>query len=356
MGLKSKTGRFLNRILKGFGLRISKAVYTPDILTDSRVTVKGMEKAITRAETLFPDRKTAVLIDRDTDAAGIRFDQKLKIECRKISGSAEKDLADFDISGTSFVFGFNSDEQASSYLGYVAEKDGKYFCSYDIQNARWWHIRDIAETVLLAEGKDCKENNYSHFAPDQLANIMQAIDITRSIPGDYVEIGVFRGTSARLAYHYMKATRLKRNCYFLDTFAGFEYEAAKKSSDAHWQGTHDVSMELVRKRMEAAPSYDGPQPEFNLVKSDIIQDELSGKIKSIAMCNIDVDMYEAVLVALEKTWPLLARGGICIVQDPGRTPLLGGARLALDQFLVKIKNQKCLAVYLESGQTYLFKC
>lgn len=359
MALRAQIDILANYIVRRFGVQVSRVGYPPDDrhgLGISRVTMQGMAKAINRAHTLFPERKVVAFVDCDTDASGMRFDQGLGVVCERITGDPRRDLSTLDLGSTSLIFGFDSDEKVTAYLDYVTRRNGKYFCSYDIRNARWWHLRDTAKAVLLAEKEDCIRNHHSHFAPDQLANLMQAIDITRGYSGDYVEIGVFKGTSARLAYHYMKATQVQRICYFIDTFAGFNYAVAMTSSDAHWQGTHDASLEHVARRLEAAPSYNGPQPTFKLVKSNIVQDELPAEISSIVMCNIDVDIYDAVLAALRKTWPLLIQRGICVVQDPGRTPRLGGARLALDHFLREVGSQECQAIYLESGQTFLTKC
>ena len=358
MNILSRLGAMTNRLVRPLGIRIVRASQphgSGDGLGVSRVTTQGMTKAIARAHDLFPDRKVVAFVDADVDATGTPFGQTLEIPCELITGDPEKDLVAHEIARTAFVFGLNSDEKVIAYLDYVTQRDGKYFCSYDIQNARWWHLRDAANAVLLAEKADCRRNNHTHFAPDQLANLMQSIDITRACEGDYVEIGVFKGTSARLAYHYMKATHMKRRCFFLDTFAGFDYGKAKASSDAHWQGTHLASLDKVVARLNAVPTYGDPEPTFKVVKSNIVENELPDAISSIALCNIDVDIYDAILAALRKTWPLLVDRGICVVQDPGRTPLLGGARLALECFVRELGGQECHRVYMESGQTLLIK-
>lgn len=57
--------------------------------------------------------------------------------------------------------------------------------------------------------------------------LMQAIDATRHVQGDYVEIGVFSGSSALAALLYMQRIGIKRRCWLLDTYAGFNYEASK---------------------------------------------------------------------------------------------------------------------------------
>ena len=71
------------------------------------------------------------------------------------------------------------------------------------------------------------------------------------------------------------------------------------------------------------------------------------------VANIDVDIYEAVLAGLQKVAPRMAPGGVMIVEDPGHTPLLIGAGVALNQFLKSPAAAGFLPVYMQSGQTFL---
>jgi hypothetical protein len=88
---------------------------------------------------------------------------------------------------------------------------------------------------------------------------------------------------------------------------------------------------------------------------NIISDPLPSEIKNISMCNIDVDMLEAVESAFEKIAPLMSVGGIMICEDAGHTPSLIGARLALDNFLSSSLGKKFTPVFMESGQVFLIR-
>ena len=279
-----------------------------------------------------------------------------------ISGDPHEDLAKYDISETGFVCAFNSDQQGSKYTSYIIKNQGLFLGSHDLDTWAWyWHVNDDAAKVVEWSLSNCP----SHKSPEQWVNIIQAIEITKEIPGEYVEIGVFRGTSAKIAYDYHNAIGLQRTLTLMDTFKGFFYEAAAESPDIAWNRTHLVNtdQELMLTRMKAYLNKNTPQPtpaNYELVVHNICDDDdekspLHGKL--IAVCNIDVDMYEAVLAALRKVAPLMAPGGIIIVQDPGKTPYLIGARAALDEFLDEDSNKtKFTSIYLSSsGQTYLIK-
>lgn len=87
----------------------------------------------------------------------------------------------------------------------------------------------------------------------------------------------------------------------------------------------------------------------------LIVNELPVKIQQIVIANVDVDLYEAVKAALFKVCHKIVRGGIIIVEDPGHTPLLIGARLALKEFMQSESGRQFMPIYMESGQTFLIK-
>jgi len=118
----------------------------------------------------------------------------------------------------------------------------------------------------------------------------------------------------------------KKDAYFLDLFEGFTYEEAHESSDAFWVDQFSsTSIEEVEKRLYKFKN-------IKLIKCNIIKDKFPEVIKKIAVCNIDVDMYDAVLSALNKIAPLIVPGGIIMVEDQGHTPNIAGAYLAIDEF------------------------
>ncbi len=187
-----------------------------------------------------------------------------------------------------------------------------------------------------------------YFCLPDMENICQALQTTKHLQGSYVEIGVFRGDSARLAMHYMKRASINREAYFLDTYEGFIYNEADKSGDIRWNGTHtDTSLELVRKRLSAYEM-------VHCIKCNIISDGLPEEIKSIAVCNIDVDMEEAVYAALYQVKDFVVRGGIIIAEDYGHMPDLMGANYAVNQFIKENKDDFTW-LYLPSGQMFLIK-
>jgi len=212
--------------------------------------------------------------------------------------------------------------------------------------ARYFHRNDIAREVLISEQKI----NMPKFEVADFENIIQAIDITRKIQGDYVEIGVYQGRSAHMALHYMREKKIRRKSYFIDIFEGFTYNAAIKSADALWAHTHtDYNYDTVKDFLSEFDAYE-------ILIHNIITDELPDQIKSIAVCNIDVDLYEAISASLLKVAPLINTGGIIILEDQGHTPALAGAYLATQEFFEKEEiAHSFIPVHMTSGQMFLIR-
>lgn len=163
------------------------------------------------------------------------------------------------------------------------------------------------------------------------AQVCQAIELTKNLHGDFVEIGVFSGSSALTALNHLRNLGLRRRCWLLDTYSGFTYPAAKNSADMIWSGTHLMDPSKTIERIKVLMENTGQ--DVHVVPNEICGDALPAEIKQVAVANIDVDLYEAVLAALYKLAPLMVMRGIMIVEDPTSVPGLYGAYLALTEFL-----------------------
>lgn len=244
-----------------------------------------------------------------------------------------------------FVVVYNKDYAAIKATKLLVENNLKY-CTLPLPFplARYYHTDEDAFETLKEEQKS---NNW-HFCPVDFENIFQALNNSASLEGDYVEIGTFKGDSASAALNYMKRKEINKKAYFLDTFIGFDYQEAYDSQDAYWQNTHkDTSYENVKKRLEKYKN-------ANVIKLNIISDNLPFEINKICVANIDVDMYEAVKAALYKVKDKIVQNGIIIAEDYGHTPGLIGAQKAVREFLEENPGL-FIPIYMQSGQLMLIK-
>ena len=325
-----------------------------DNLFPGRVSSTDVSRVISELEQRFESYEFIVLIDRYFKNAPALTSPYLLCEAAKIDH-----LSQYDMQNVIFIYACDSDEIGLPYIEEIVRKNGKFHPVRRLKPpASYVQNNDIARKVIEQEFIRQKEEGFAKFGcgPGDAVNITQAIDITSRIEGDYVEVGCFRGSSACIAVRYLNEIKQGRRCYFLDVFEGFNYDVAQQSPDIRWIGTHVVSegAAVVEERISTFAN-----PEIGLsvkvIESNIIEDELPSEIDKISVANIDVDQYEAVYAALSKVAPKIVSGGIIIVEDPGHTPLLIGARLALDHFSKSEVAKTFTSIYLESGQTFLLK-
>lgn len=244
---------------------------------------------------------------------------------------------------------YESDERLIRTLRVIRSLDEAYYYTPKayLPTARVFHRDDAARKVL--QDLLPVDGNLDTYDLVDWESIIQALRLTRELPGDYVEIGVYRGASAELALGYMREAGIDRRTWLLDLFEGFTYEGAADSADAFWLGQFSsTSLEAVADRLRG---FGGK----SLVRCNVLTDDLPAGIERIAVCNIDVDMYEAVTAALEKVTPLMESGGMVLVEDQGHTPNIAGGYLAVRDFLDGPLGDRYIAWDLTSGQALLIR-
>jgi hypothetical protein len=219
----------------------------------------------------------------------------------------------------------------------------------------------VARETLECEFAHQQEAGFAKwdFGAGDFIGLIQALEITRELPGVYLEIGCFRGSSGGAVLRYMASGGLKRDCHFTDVFEGFNYPEALASSDSVWAGSHGTEgWDLVNERLQSYKDLAGGSTiAVHVHKSNVISDPLPDDViqAGIAVANIDVDLYEAVLAGLHRVSDHIVPGGIIVVEDPGHTPLLIGARLALETFMEEAGRLSFVPVLMDSGQTFLLR-
>lgn len=222
-------------------------------------------------------------------------------------------------------------------------------------------VNSVARSSLEVEYAHQVHENFDKwdYGPGDFVGLIQALDMTSEIQGCYLEVGCFRGSSGGAVLRYLAAKSRPVACHFIDVFTGFDYPEAQESSDAFWANTHATEgLEIVGNRLQNYSNLPGGAGlEINVHQCNVINDPLPKAVldAGIAVANIDVDVYEAVLSALRKVAPHMAFRGVIVVEDPGHTPLLIGAKLALDTFLIEGGRENFVPIVMDSGQTFLIK-
>lgn len=159
---------------------------------------------------------------------------------------------------------------------------------------------------------------------DMLVLLMRSVT-ERQVPGDVAELGVYRGTTARLFHHYMP----ERTLHLFDTFDGFaaadrDAEAARTAESL--RPDHFADAGLERARRTVAPRTDGVHFHPGRFPESCPAWVLE---RHFCLVHLDADLYEPTRQGLETFHPRMAPGGLLVIHDYNAWD---GARTAVDEF------------------------
>ena len=171
------------------------------------------------------------------------------------------------------------------------------------------------------------------------------------VPGAIVDIGVYRGASAftwaKLCEIFCP-TDVRKRVYGFDSFAGFpslapEDGAVDERQDVRVGGYAagaSIEEELLLARDAMNQDRHFPHLErLEFVKGDLARTvpefaAAQGRGLRIALLNLDADLYSPTRVALEHFVPMMAPGGI-IVLDEYAVTTFPGESTAVDEYFVE---------------------
>jgi hypothetical protein len=202
-----------------------------------------------------------------------------------------------------------------------------------------------AEALQEAWAHGMEENNRG----DQTRLYFLYLNVKRleadGVPGDFAEIGVYKGNSAKVLHLLAPARRL----WLFDTFEGFDDAdvAADPRADVKRRDFSDTSLEAVQR-------FVGTSGDVRFVRGRF--PDTAGAVPPdarFALIHLDADLYEPIKAGLEFFYPRLSPGGLAIVHDysSGHWP---GVKQAVDEFL-RGKPERPLLVPDKSGTVAFVK-
>jgi hypothetical protein len=173
---------------------------------------------------------------------------------------------------------------------------------------------------LRKEIVDMVENKLILLNEFEAMIVYQAVISTNLIPGDIVEIGTYKGGSAKLICQ-AKGDRL---LHLFDTWEGVVNidKNDELSSTKFFSGRYKTDIDSVKTLLSGYPNV--------LFYKGVFPETYTGNIQKVSMINLDVDLYEPTKSALELFWDKLSIGGIIVAHD---YPTFEGVRIAIDEFL-----------------------
>jgi O-methyltransferase len=128
------------------------------------------------------------------------------------------------------------------------------------------------------------------------------------VPGDFAEVGVYKGESARVL-HRMDPGRI---FHLFDTFEGFPVKDLKqeKGEPASYTSHHfaDTHVNLVLKKIGG---------NANIIIHKGYFPDTAGEVsdKRFALVNLDADLYRPTKAALDFFYGRLSPGGVILIHD-----------------------------------------
>jgi O-methyltransferase len=175
------------------------------------------------------------------------------------------------------------------------------------------------------------------FTPRQLGVLLGLLDEARRVPGDVVEVGCFVGATTVFLTQHLQVVGDRRRYLAIDTFAGFTTEDV-----AHEEGMRGKQLDEVQREclfgMNDQRWFDYTMrlngfSQVASVKGDIKAITLSQHTSRIAFALLDVDLYQPTRAALAQVWPLLAPGGVVVIDDCRDDHIFDGAAQAWREFI-----------------------
>jgi O-methyltransferase len=173
--------------------------------------------------------------------------------------------------------------------------------------------------------------------PTEMIQIINCASAVKNLTGDFAEVGVYQGRSAKL----LSEVSGDRTLHLFDTFEGLPKPSARDAETLRIN-MYAANLNTVKRYLSDYRRlifYPGTFPET----AEAIKD------KSFAFVHFDVDLYQSTLECLRFFYSRMAKGGIILSHDYST---LAGVKRAFDEFLAD-KNES--VIELSTSQCILVK-
>lgn len=182
-------------------------------------------------------------------------------------------------------------------------------------------------------------------AENRLYTLWSALQNTITLEGDIVEVGSFRGGTARFLRQAEAVLSRQSVIHVMDTFRGHlnvDRSVDGSQRPGYFQETDEAD---VRRFLADLSGFEFHVGEFPGTASEV------GNCR-FRLIHLDVDLHAPTIAALEFFWPRLTVGGAIVVDDYGFTTT-PGVRRAVDAFVQRSTGVHCW--YMHTGQVVLSK-
>lgn len=220
----------------------------------------------------------------------------------------------------------------------------------DISPTSRWHNPDFARATggFFPPGEQrriCNLEAHDNTRRDMIALLLRTI-IARNVSGAFAEVGVYRGSTAKLIHHYAP----ERTLHLFDTFEGFTTEGS--ATEAKDTGASVRASEFSRTSLAGVKATIG-NAETVHYHVGLFPASIPARLlnEQFAFAHLDADLYAPIRAGLDFFWPRLTAGGMILVHDYNSWP---GARKAVDDFCSE-SGQLAIPMPDKSGSALIVK-
>jgi hypothetical protein len=175
---------------------------------------------------------------------------------------------------------------------------------------------------------------YPAMSLDNVYAYLDAIYKKRAIDGDIVEIGVAEGGTSAMSYKFLRRFNSSKAYYCVDTFSGFVKEHLDHDHELGLKPEHDNAFSGNDKsRFESRLHNLGIKDKLHVIQGDICTLPSEALPNKISVCLLDVDLRDPIYGGLEKVCPLMAPGGVILVDDCKSDTSWVGARAGFRDYV-----------------------
>jgi O-methyltransferase len=174
-----------------------------------------------------------------------------------------------------------------------------------------------------------------------LSTALWAVQQARDVPGDYVELGVFKGHTTLFCAEYVGFGDWPKRWWLYDTFEGIPKDQADPGREHLTVAAYGeaFSFEEVRDRF-------APYGNIDVVQGRVPEVLAETSPAAISLMHIDLNNATAEIAALDTLYPRLSPGGVIVFDDYGWSSSHNQARAEAEWF-----KSRGLAIFsLPSGQ------
>ena len=159
----------------------------------------------------------------------------------------------------------------------------------------------------------------------------------RNLEGDFAEVGVYAGSTAKT----ICTAKGEKRFHICDTFTGLPQPTAEDRG-AEEEGRFSWGLESIRAYLHAYPNL-----EYH---EGVCPHSIEGKLDDTRFCfvHLDVDLYSSTRQCLEYFFPRVVPGGVLISHDYS---LLRGVRQAFTEFtadraeqVIELPTTQCMLI------------